>query len=294
MQLLVINAINQNLFGANMSLEQTANQPALSVKDKVRIFWNSSPCGTYKADEMGLKEGTLEYFKMIDEFRFTRRPYNYEYIPPFAGFSTSKGKKVLEIGCSVGTDLSQFALNGADVTGIDLTPKGIELAKKRFELYGLKGDLRVADAETLPFPDNTFDVVYSIGVLHHTPDTERAINQEVFRVLKPGGQARIGLYHKMSYNYLFLVYKAFRRRYLWKYSFDQRINLLTEGNKDPNGPQNPLTKIYTKRQARKFFTNFKDVNVETRWLNLWIPMPRFLHTYLDRKFGWMICITATK
>lgn len=270
----------------------TSNNPAL--KEKVKAFWESSPCGTYKIDELGIPEGTKEYFDKIDEFRYTKRPYKYDFLYDFADFKNCKGKKVLEIGCSVGTDLSQFAKAGADVTGIDLTSAGIELAKKRFQVLGLQGDLRVADAENLPFADNTFDIVYSFGVLHHTPDTKKAINEEAYRVLKPGGKAVIILYHKVSYNFLFLNYKAIRRRHLWSLSYRQRLNVLTESNKNADGVMNPLTKIYTKSEAQHFFSNYRDVKMDIRWLNLWWNMPAALEHFLERKFGWYLIVTAKK
>ena len=263
------------------------------LKKDVFKFWNSSPCGTYLADD--LEPGTVAYFNKIDHLRYNVQPYKYDFIPTVAGFSESKGKTVLEIGCSVGTDLSQFAKNGAIVTGIDLTEEGIKLAKKRFEVLGLQGTLMTADAENLPFPDNSFDIVYSFGVLHHTPNTKHAINNEVFRVLKPGGKAVIGLYHKFSYNQLFLIIKAIRNPRLWKYSMFQRLNLLTEANKDPNSTiHNPLTKMYTCSEAKELFTNFTDVKTEVYWLNYWGWLPKFLYNFLDRHFGWYLMITATK
>jgi ubiquinone/menaquinone biosynthesis C-methylase UbiE len=100
----------------------------------------------------------------------------------------------------MGTDLLQLARRGMRVTGIDLTEEGINLARKRFELYQIPAELKIDDAENLSFPDNTFDVVYSFGVLHHTPDTQKAID-EVRRVLVPGGLAVIMLYNRNSLNY---------------------------------------------------------------------------------------------
>lgn len=106
----------------------------------------------------------------------------------------------LEIGCGMGTDALQIAKKGIEVTAIDLTDEGIRLAKDRFSLNNYSADLRIADAENLPFEDTYFDIVYSFGVLHHIPDTQKAIN-EIYRVLKPGGEAYIMLYNKISLNY---------------------------------------------------------------------------------------------
>src|SRR5207253_10292090 len=97
-------------------------------------------------------------------------------------------------------DGAQFAKAGADYTGVDLTDAAVDLARKRFELFGLPGEFRAADAESLDFADESFDLVYSHGVLHHTPDIAAAVS-EIHRVLKPRGQAIIMLYHRGSYNY---------------------------------------------------------------------------------------------
>ena len=107
---------------------------------------------------------------------------------------------ILEIGCGIGTDGAQFAKAGADYTGIDLTEAAIDLARRRFAVSGLNGEFRVSDAEKLGFPGDSFDLVYSHGVLHHTPDIEAAVS-EIRRVLKPGGRALVMLYHRGSYNY---------------------------------------------------------------------------------------------
>jgi ubiquinone/menaquinone biosynthesis C-methylase UbiE len=105
---------------------------------------------------------------------------------------------VLEIGCGLGTDLVKFARCGARVTGVDLSARSVELVQQRLVLEGLEGDVRVADAAALPFSDRSFDVVYSWGVLHHTPDTVRAAS-ELFRVLRPGGRFCVMLYARRSW-----------------------------------------------------------------------------------------------
>src|SRR6266699_3450587 len=122
------------------------------------------------------------------------------HIPIAADFRSARGLKVLEIGCGLGTDGAQFAEAGADYTGVDLTEAAVELARRRFELFSLPGKFQTADAENLAFADDSFDLVYSHGVLHHTPETEKAI-QEIHRVLRPGGRAVVMLYHRGSYNY---------------------------------------------------------------------------------------------
>src|SRR5262249_9880779 len=135
------------------------------------------------------------------------------------GFDKYAGKKLLEIGCGTGTDLLQFARGGAVVTGVDLTPRSIEIAQRRLEIYGQNGQFSQGDAENLEFADESFDVVYSFGVIHHTPDTERAV-QEIHRVLKRGGKAIVMIYHRSSlYYWLGLMLKrGVLRGELCKYS----------------------------------------------------------------------------
>src|SRR3979409_482527 len=131
------------------------------LKERVRAFWQAHPCGT-KFSEAEI--GTPEFFERVEAHRYDKE----WHIPQAADFAGTRGLRVLEIGCGLGTDGAQFAKAGADYTGVDLTKAAIELARKHFELAGLRGDFRTADAENLDFPDETFDLVYSHGVLHHT------------------------------------------------------------------------------------------------------------------------------
>src|SRR3954471_16184314 len=164
-----------------------------SLKDRVRAFWQANPCGTKFSDA---EPGTKRFYELVEEHRYTKE----WHIPAAADFAGTRGLKVLEIGCGLGTDGAQFARAGAEYTGIDLTEAAIDLARKRFAVSGLKGDFRVSDAEKLDFADESFDLVYSHGVLHHTPDIDAAVS-EIHRVLKPGGRAIVMLYHRGSYNY---------------------------------------------------------------------------------------------
>ena len=264
-----------------------------SLKHNVKAFWNTTPCGTFLATR---KPGTKEYFAEIDRLRYYCYPYAYSYLPKVAGFSEYAGKDVLEIGCGVGTDLSQFAKNGANVTGIDLTEAAIELAKQRFDVMKLNGNLLTADAENLPFKDNSFDLVYSFGVLHHTPNTQRAIN-EVHRTLKPGGKAFIMLYHKISFEYLTLLARKAINPSRWKWTVQEAINYETEMNKNKDGPTNPLTKTYTKKEGLNFFKGFSKATAHVYWIR--IPkigkyIPNSLTYPLSRLIGWHLVIEATK
>src|SRR5262249_7385247 len=118
-------------------------------------------------------------------------------IPAFADFEATRGSRVLEIGVGAGTDYVNWLRAGARAVGIDLTTSAVKLTRESAELEGLNADVFVADAEALPFRSEVFDVVYSYGVLHHTPDTVRAL-RELYRTLKPGGVAKVMIYHRPS------------------------------------------------------------------------------------------------
>src|ERR1700749_435594 len=163
------------------------------LKERVRAFWQEHPCGTKFS---GAEVGSRGFYEAVEEHRYRTE----WHIPEAAGFEKAKGLRVLEIGCGLGTDGARFARAGAVYTEVDLTEAAVSLARRRFELEGLQGDFRVADAEALEFGDESFDLVYSHGVLHHTPDARAAV-KEVRRVLKPGGRAVVMLYHRDSYNY---------------------------------------------------------------------------------------------
>src|ERR1044072_756715 len=178
------------------SVERSAFDAGLDEwKRRAREQWGANPCGAHVAE--GLEFGTREYFDAIEAYRYR------EYAPWMTEalrFDCYSRKRVLEIGCGTGTDLLQFARAGAIVTGVDLTPRSIEIARRRFAVYDCPGEFAIGDAENLAFPDESFDLVYSFGVLHHAPDTERAIN-EAHRVLKRGGRAIVMLYHRASLYY---------------------------------------------------------------------------------------------
>src|SRR3990172_1171330 len=137
------------------------------LKKSVKDYWEQEPCGSSAASS---QKYTREYFDEIESYRYRVEPF----IPEFAEFERFQGKKVLEIGVGAGTDHVRFARAGALLSGIDLTEEGVEMVKRRLAHEGLQSDLRRADAESLPFDDNTFDLVYSWGALHHTPDTEKS------------------------------------------------------------------------------------------------------------------------
>jgi ubiquinone/menaquinone biosynthesis C-methylase UbiE len=167
------------------------------LKEQVRAYWNRASCGTEFIEQ---EKYSAIYFDEIEQFRYTIEPEIFS----FAQFSRFHGKKVLEVGVGAGTDFLQWVRSGAIAYGIDLTEEAIHNAKLRLDLYGLEAaELQVADAEQLPYEDNFFDVTYSWGVIHHSPDMEQCF-KEIVRVTKPGGIIKVMVYNKHS---LFAFYR---------------------------------------------------------------------------------------
>lgn len=160
---------------------RTMEQPAPSAKQSVADFWQRQACGE-------------RYGEHQDKVRYELEPE----ILRVAQFETARGKKVLEIGVGMGADLVRWARAGAEVTGVDLTSRAVELSRQRLAADGLAGNVSEADAEHLPFADGAFDVIWSWGVLHHTPDADGAL-LEAARVLTPGGRFAVMVYHRRSW-----------------------------------------------------------------------------------------------
>jgi len=162
------------------------------VIDAIRDYWNHRIHDLEMTDQ---PVGTKAFFDDLDEYRFDK----LHYLPQLVDFSSFKGQRLLEVGCGIGTDLVRFAKGGARVTGVDLAPTAIDLARTNFELNGLAAEeLCVADGEALPFPEASFDVVYAHGVIQYTADPARLI-RECHRVLKPGGAAIFMVYNRVSW-----------------------------------------------------------------------------------------------
>jgi SAM-dependent methyltransferase len=161
--------------------------------ERVRRYWNER---IHDLDMTRHPVGTREFFDDLDQYRFDK----LRYLPVLVDFSRYRDRKVLEIGCGIGTDLVRFARAGARVTGIDLSETAVILARGNFEQHGLAGvaDLRVGDGGALPFPDATFDLVYCHGVLQYAADP-RAVVAEAHRVLAPGGEAIFMVYNRVSW-----------------------------------------------------------------------------------------------
>ena len=263
-------------------------------KIRAREQWSQDPCGAEYDREHEL--GTREFFDNVERHRYTEYA---PWMPRLMGFDKFRGARLLEIGCGMGTDLLQFVRGGAYGIGIDLTPRSIEITRHRFRLYDAKGAFMISDGEHLPFRDESFDVVYSNGVLHHTPDTAGAIG-EVHRVLRPGGTAKVMLYHRNSLNYWFEI--VLRRgvlaaEFLRGRSAEEIMSRVIEFS--DHGAR-PLVKVYSRKEARELFSLFKDVTVDVEQLmrvELRFLSPLVSESMLDRlrkRIGWNVIVTAVK
>jgi ubiquinone/menaquinone biosynthesis C-methylase UbiE len=282
----------------------------------VRTFWNTEACGTHFVPQYADRR---DFFRRYREFRYRTE----WHIPAFAQFTAAAGKRVLEIGTGNGADGVMFAMQGASYTGVDLTPEAIESTREHFAAEGLAGVFRQGNAETLAFADASFDIVYSFGVLHHTPRPAAAI-AEVHRVLKPGGVARVMLYHRNSFNYHARILGYMRARTAWtalrragRWHADREglhaeaiagvrgnaspevweihyANFLREGwrylsperfvHHCTDGPECPYAFTYGRRDAGKLFSAFSSVRTSVAHL----PLNKYpLVSRLPRAFeGW--------
>jgi SAM-dependent methyltransferase len=217
------------------------------LKQEVREFWDRASCGEVYAEGGSLRER----YEAHARARYALEPY----IPAFARFEEGRGRDVLEIGVGMGADHVEWAKAGPrSLTGVDLTPRAVEHTRARLALYGLSSRLEVADAERLPFADASFDLVYSWGVLHHSPDTPRAV-AEVLRVLRPGGLARVMLYHRHS-----LVGDMLWLRYALLAGRPRR----TLADVYAHHLESPGTKAYTVAEASALFAAFSRVEARSR------------------------------
>lgn len=287
--------------------------------ENVREFWNANPCQS----DLSQADDRRRYFEEISRKRYGGREW---HVPTVANFGAYQGKDMLEIGCSIATDGLEFARRGANYTGADLTPHSIELAQERFKLFGVPGRFVVVNAEErLPFPDESFDHVYSFGVIHHSPDPARIV-KEIHRVLRKGGTITIMLYNRTSINYyieIMFLRKLFRYMLLPKFmpgllaavtGFDRwkleghRDIMVKKGrmtkkewiSMNTDGPFCPLADVYNHREAAALFKDFTAIRQEVwefnreHWsfLGKLIPVP--VERWLGRRWGWHRMIYARK
>jgi ubiquinone/menaquinone biosynthesis C-methylase UbiE len=252
-----------------------------SINEKVKEYWEEVPCGTEDHIVKNIEPCTKEWFDAVENFRYSIEPMIFSV----AQFSLHHGKKVLEIGVGAGTDHLQWARSGVKLYGVDLTHAAIELTKKRFNIYGFESQLTKIDAEELPFDDNSFDVVYSWGVIHHSNNPDKIIS-EIFRVLKKDGKF-IGMF----YNRYSIV--AFKTWFIFCFLKLKPWNSLKSAIY--NNMESIGTKAYTKNELKLMFNKFSNIKIEP-----FLTYSDYQHFFIrfkniiPQKIGWFYGINAKK
>jgi SAM-dependent methyltransferase len=248
---------------------------SLANVDSVKEFWETHVNNEYYTDE---ERASDAYFSAIEERRYS---WHYHLQELFDSLQGSQAR-LLEVGSGIGVDSIQLARCGFDVTAIDLTENAIAVARKFAERRGVKIDFRLGNAERLDFPDESFDAIYSFGVLHHTPDIEQAVS-EVRRVLRPGGTAYVMLYHRDSL--VNLTHKVLRLPY--------------ESPRDRTD-HCPVVYTFSRRGAKRLFSEFSEVSVRAEYPftfgfgPLGSRLPLWLRRALGRAIGWHLMLTAAR
>lgn len=235
-------------------------------KNDVKGFWELQACGE-------------RYGAAQDQLRYELEPQ----ILPFADFDAAKGKRVLEIGVGMGADFLRWVRAGAEATGVDLTERAVTLTRQRLADEGLQAEVRVAYAEALPFADGQFDIVYSWGVLHHTPDPARAV-AEAQRVLAPGGTLKIMMYHRRSWVALAAWVRFCLLRGKPAAGFREAVSQI----------ESPGTQAFTASEARAMLPVLSPISVTpslTHWDRRLAPI---VSSLLGSQFGWFLLIHGRK
>ena len=265
---------------------------------RVRDYWNERPCNIRHSTA---PIGTKEYFDQVEA-----RKYFVEYhIPGFAEFERWRGKKVLEIGCGIGTDTINFARAGAQVTTVDLSDKSMELARTRAAVFGLEERIRfcAGNAEQLSafLPPEPYDLIYSFGVIHHTPHPD-AVLEQLRQYTRPGTTVKIMVYHRRSWKVAWILATEGKGQF-WKLP-----DVVAKNSEAQTGC--PVTYTYTRHEGRQLLERhgFRVTNVQAehifpyriadyvkyRYVKEWYfrAMPVPLFRALERRFGWHLLLTA--
>ncbi len=219
---------------------------------EVKEYWDRQPCNSGWGKPF--EEGTLEWFKAIEE----KRKEAYPHISKFACYDQWRGRRVLEIGSGLGCDTIQFAMAGAIVTAIDISPHSAQLTRKHLEVYGLKGVTLCLNAENLPYKDCQFDLVYSWGVIHHSPNPPKVIS-EVYRVMKDGATFKAMLYNRYSICGLIAYMIAVKQHHPF-------ISLKTAF---ANNAESPGTQAYTSGEIGELLKQFTEVKITPDLMAEW-------------------------
>ncbi|MGH9431534.1 MAG: class I SAM-dependent methyltransferase [Terriglobia bacterium] len=249
----------------------------------VRDYWDSCPCGS---SEISPALSETEFFREHARVRYGREPG----ILKLAQFENWKGRRVLEIGVGMGADFTRFRKAGAHVAGIDLSLRSLALARRNAAVHHVASPLAQADAEALPFAASSFDMAYAWGVLHHISSASRALS-EIHRVLKPGGECRAMLYHRVSL-VAFQVYL--------------RFGLLTGRPRSSlrdllaRHMQSPGAQAFTRNEVKALFGQFQGVTIDPavtaydlRWSRRGFAPP-WARRLMTKRLGWYLMVRARK
>jgi 2-polyprenyl-3-methyl-5-hydroxy-6-metoxy-1,4-benzoquinol methylase len=266
--------------------------------EEVKEFWDRQPCNIRHSPK---PLGTLEYLQEVEARKYLVEPH----ILRFAEFDCWRDKKVLEIGCGIGTDTINFARRGAAVTAVELSEKSLEIARKRAEVYGLQDRIRFycgnAEELSLFVPVEPYDLVYSFGVIHHTPHPERVIDQ-IHQYVRPGSTVKIMLYHRYAWKVLWILL-TYGKGQFWRLS-----ELVAQQSEAQTGC--PITYTFTRRDVRELLERY-GFRVTEMWVDHVFPyripdyvryryvkvwyfrcLPKSLFRRIERLFGWHLCVTA--
>jgi len=275
-------------FSGSRSLD---GQRALEL---VRDFWNKRPCNIRHSPK---PLGSREYFDEVEARKYSVEPH----IPGFAQFERWRGKKVLEIGCGIGTDSVNFARAGADLTVMDLSERSLEICRSRFAVYGLNGRFYCGNAEDLSafIPVEPYDLVYSFGVIHHTPRGEKVL-EEIRKYCTLKTEVRLMLYSKWSWKVLWIILKEGKGAF-WR--APESVRTYSEAQTG-----SPVTYCYSTCEIRRLLAGFeiielrKDhifpyvikeyVNYRYKWVWCFRLMPKPLFRWLERRLGWHTLVVA--
>jgi len=259
--------VTKEQVGCMKRIEEVAPKVTSDLADRIYDFWSRNVncehiMGKSLSDNV---RGTEAYFKDLEKQRYRSHRHLLPWIKEM-----EPGRSVLEVGCGIGLDAFQMAKHGLKVTAVDLTDVAIDTVRNRFKQNALSGEFKVSDATNLPFEENVFDYVYSFGVLHHAQDTAASI-EEVYRVLKPGGEAKIMLYNRHSLNEV--VHR------ITKIPFEDKNELC------------PVVRRYTVKEIKQIFSSFCDVRIKKEFV---YGEGYGKHKLLSTWWGWHLMINAKK
>ena len=261
-----------------------ADEGLSEARAQAQAQWNANPCGAVEGDEYD-----REFFERVEKERYRQQYWQHD----FFDYTSFAGKRVLEIGTGLGTDLKQFARNGADCHGLDITDRHLELTAKNFAAEGYPVTLRKGDATAIPFPDNHFDCVYSFGVIHHIPDVDDVV-REIRRVLKPGGVFQVAVYHTYSIHTLALFGRALLKGQFFKLGIAGVLATIERGA--DGRVIKPYVKLYS-RSGLATLLSAQGLAVEQVGVRqVHFESMRFLNSFrrFEKSLGWYVCARARK